>query len=73
MHDNRWVLQSTNLVKRISHRPRAQRLALPDPEVLGGLCTVHDNDGDVPHLHLIHVAVPPRPFAVLGRGVGADR
>lgn len=71
-HISSDISEPTNLVKRISNRPRAQRLALSHPEVLRRLGAVDNNDGHIPHLHLVHITIPLRPLAVLRRGIRPD-
>lgn len=59
-------------MKGISNRPRTQRLALSNPDLLRSLCTVHHDDRHIAHLHLVYIPVLLGPLIVLDRGVGAD-
>lgn len=68
-HISSDISEPTDLVKRISNRSRTQRLALSNPKVLRRLGAVHNHDGHIPHLHLVHIAIPLRPLAVLRRSI----
>lgn len=58
-------------MKSISNRPPTQPLT--PPQRLRGPRAINHHHRHIPHLHLVHIAVRPRPARVLRRGVAADR
>jgi len=63
---------STNLVKRIEFRPRAQSLRILTEEDLCRCSRINHDYGNVAQLDLIHGSELPRPYTILLRGVRSN-